>query len=329
MATTSAAYTPALNTLITAPDPTAQWGTPATKLQIQNASPFILEITCNGEQYTIQSFTAQTLPLDGSGTTVTMLPTSGPAGSQGSITAVWMQKGQSPPMADGQLTGAAQYAQGLGQSLLDTTPTQSGIKAFGVATNPNIRTVIVQVSAVSGPISVPPFLQVQGGNTLTNYYSQYMYLIGGTLLSLVWTAVVPVISSLDDALLITVTPTGFTYTVAVLGDTALYQEAEYYNGLPKMAAVNGFQGSTLNIISGPCRLLTAHVRSTSFSTYALLEFNGTEIGYVQGPPGGGMNAVDLVFPANTWLYGSEAITLTQAGSVAGVQSFASVMYAYP
>ena len=329
MATTSAAYTPSLNRLLTVPDPTAQWGTPATKLQIQNASPFTLEITCNGEQYTIQSFTAQTMPLDGSGTTVTMLPTSGPAGFQGSITAVWMQKGQSPPMADGQLTGAAQYAQGLGQSLLDTTPTQSGIQAFGVATNPNIRTVIIQVSAVSGAVSVPPFLQVQGGNTLTNYYSQSMYLIGGTLLSLVWTAVVPVISSLDDALLITVTPTGFTYTVAVLGDTALYQEAEYYNGLPTMASVSGLNGSTLDIITGPCRLLTAHIRSTNLNTYAVLEFNGTEIAFVQGPVAGNQGTVDIVFPANTWLYGSEAITLTQGGSVAGYESFASVMYAYP
>ena len=269
------------------------------------------------------------MPLDGSGTTVTMLPTSGPAGLQGSITAVWMQKGQSPPMADGQLTGAAQYAQGLGQSLLDTTPTQSGIQAFGIQTNPNIRTVIVQVSAVSGPVSVPPFLQVQGGNTLTNYYSQSMYLIGGTLLSLVWTAVVPVISSLDDALLVTVTPTGFTYTVAVLGDTALYQEAEYYNGLPTMASVSGFNGSTLDIITGPCRLLTAHIRSTNLNTYAVLEFNGTEIAFVQGPVAGGQGTVDIVFPANTWLYGSEAITLTQGGSVAGYQSIASVMYAYP
>src|ERR1700676_4949830 len=117
MATTSPAQTLSLGVLATFPDPTAQYGAPAAIVQVQNASPFIITVTIDGETHNIQSFTAQTLPTAGSGASMLVLPTTGPAGTQGPLTPVWLTAGDPPPMADGQLTGAAQYAQGLGSQL--------------------------------------------------------------------------------------------------------------------------------------------------------------------------------------------------------------------
>ena len=325
MATTSAAYTPTLNTLITALDPTAQWGNPANRLQIQNASPFTLEITCNGEQNTIQSFTAQTLTLDGAGTTVTMLPTSGPVGAQGSITAVWLQYQQTPPMADGQLTGAAQYAQGLGSTLFSTASVASGA-ANTVPLPPTTRTVVVSATWLSGVNAGPPQIIVEGATSEIQYHYDNAYLTSSFVGSTLWVAVVPITSTIDTSLTITVTGTvGENFGLSVYGDTAQYPESVLYNGRASASKATRATAGTTVLLNGPARLLTAEVRSTSPIVNAFILWDGAEILHANANATSQISST-LTFPPNTLLSPGSTIALLTVGADAGV---GTVVSAYP
>ena len=325
MATTSAAYTPTLNTLITALDPTAQWGNPANRLQIQNASPFTLEITCNGEQNTIQSFTAQTLTLDGAGTTVTMLPTSGPVGAQGSITAVWLQYQQTPPMADGQLTGAAQYAQGLGSTLFPTALVASGA-ANTVPLPPTTRTVVVSATWLSGVVTLAPQIIVEGATSGIQYHINNAYLASSFVGSTLWVAVVPITSTIDTALTITVTGTvGETFVLTVYGDTAQYPESVLYNGRAGAAVAARTVAGITTILNGPARILTAEVHSDAAAVNAVIVWDGAEILHANATAAQQISST-LTFPPNTLLSAGSSISLTTFGTGAAT---GTVLSAYP
>jgi hypothetical protein len=118
-------------------------------------------VSAGGELYSIQSWTAQTIPLASDGVNPTVLPISGPSGTQGSMTAVWLLPGQSPPMEDGQLTGAAQYAQGLGQILLEPTTTNYPV------TGPPTFTVPVPPTVSSGRLTWSPSPATSRGSSTT------------------------------------------------------------------------------------------------------------------------------------------------------------------
>ena len=325
MATTSAAYTPTLNTLIKALDPTAQWGNPANRLQIQNASPFTLEITCNGEQNTIQSFTAQTLTLDGAGTTVTMLPTSGPVGAQGSITAVWLQYQQTPPMADGQLTGAAQYAQGLGSTLFSTASVASGA-ANTVPLPPTTRTVVVSATLLSDAFTLAPQIIVEGATSGFQYHINNAYLRSSLPGSELWVAVVPITSTIDTSLTITVNDTvGENFGLSVYGDTAQYPESVLYNGRAGASAALRTVGGTTTLLNGPARILTAQVRSTTAAVNAFILWDGVEILHANANATSQISST-LAFPPNTLLSSGSTLALNTAGVGAAT---GTVVSAYP
>lgn len=92
-------------------DPGATSNNPATAVQIQNASPFIIEVNSGGIVLTIQSFTAQTVLTSGGGQQMSVLPLASGGSAQTtavqSLTVVWLLAGESAPMVDGPLTAAA------------------------------------------------------------------------------------------------------------------------------------------------------------------------------------------------------------------------------
>jgi hypothetical protein len=107
MAFSRGPFTLVLNVAQSLLNPTASGGNPATAIQIQNSSGFVLSVLAGGEQYTIQSFTAQVVPLiaDGSPITVDAVQSTGTTANK--ITVVWLLAGESPPMTTGPLTAAA------------------------------------------------------------------------------------------------------------------------------------------------------------------------------------------------------------------------------
>lgn len=92
-------------------DPGATSNNPATAVQIQNASPFIIEVNAGGTLLTIQSFTAQTVVTSGGGQQMSVEPIgtniASVTTSDDSLTVVWLLAGESSPMVDGPLTAAA------------------------------------------------------------------------------------------------------------------------------------------------------------------------------------------------------------------------------
>lgn len=111
-----------LNQALPLNDPGATSNNPATAVQIQNASPFIVEVNSGGTVLTIQSFTAQTVNTSGGGQQMSVTPISAGVSGQrtapASLTLVWLLAGESAPMIDGPLTASALswtlYGAGIG-----------------------------------------------------------------------------------------------------------------------------------------------------------------------------------------------------------------------
>ena len=329
MSTTSPAVIPTLQVFSAVPDPTAQYGSPATNVQIQNASPFIITVTVDGEQFTIQSFTAQTLPCGKTGTTLTILPTNGPAGNQGSITCVWLGNHETAPMGDSQLTGAAQYAQGLGTTV-GTFATASVFPGsgpfFNVNLSPITRTLIIKYQWQMATTQLEtPRVEVQGVNSTFFYYSAPAYLVTSLLTppntTLVATVIVPINALLDPVITVRlrgsslVNPAGMTATA--YGDTALFDESTFYNGPLRVT------GPLVGVIlSGPARLLTATLEAYGATAAALSVGAGQQLLHVDGLAGQN-NVVSLSFPPNTILSSGQALT------VSGGSPVCTIGWAYP
>lgn len=309
MSTTSAAVTPTLNVISTIPDPTAKYSTPAAAVQVQNASPFILSVSEGGEVYTLQSFTAQTIPTANGGTSMTVIPTSGPAGTQGSITCVWLQPNEAPPMADGQLTGAAQYAVGLGSTLYSNTfsfGAGGGQGPGNVQLSPTTRTLIL-LAVVSG--AAPTLLGVIGATT------GYVYRTGAPYLQISpnsYLACVPVMPLLDPIVTInwqfgTTSAGAFT----VEGDTLQYDESVFYNGPTVVSAATNVNGHIL--ATGPCRLISAWVNGNGAASGGVNVGGGTVVRV--DTAAGETETMELALPQPFIVPANVQVTAAIAGSV--------------
>ena len=82
-------------------DPAQQGGPASTAVQIQNSSPFVLNVLTVGDPYTIQPRIAQTVPVGGQPIVITAVQQL--AGGSPMITIVWLLAGEQPPMQDGPL----------------------------------------------------------------------------------------------------------------------------------------------------------------------------------------------------------------------------------
>jgi hypothetical protein len=297
-------------TAITVPDPQNLLGTSSAKVQIQNASPFIVTVSALGQFFTLQEFTAQTIPLTGDGTPITLTPSNGPAGTQGELEVVWLLSFETSPMADGQLTGAAQYAIGLGSLLEINQPLNFGSPNV-VALPPITKTVIISATS-SGGLSITRAL-VRGGTTGIIYYSQRPYLTDGSTYYMI---VIPIVAVLEASLVITFTGAlGVSNNQwSIAADTAQYPESTFYSGEVNTVGIN----APGTVLTGPARLLTAEIFSTAGGAANLL-IGGTEV--MRAPAATTQNT--LSFPPNTLLQGAQ--TVTAAGNV----SQATVVYAYP
>ena len=212
-------------------------------------------------------------------------------------TALTAQITQTPPGAIGTFTGL--------------TGTITGVPA-------SVRTLVVQISS---PTNLVTGLSVSNvGPPSFNYYYQAPYLLEG-LAPFTYIVVIP-ISPVG-------TTNGFTFsvataagipTVSVFGDTSIYTESTYYNGVVKAASAVGNFGVPVTIISGPARLLTANVQGSAGGA-ADLVING-----VSALSGTANGSLAMTFPANTILQAGQSFTIFQ--TLAGA-SKATVTYCYP
>jgi hypothetical protein len=127
-------------------DPGATSNNPATAVQIQNASPFIIEVNSGGTVLTIQSFTAQTVLTSGGGQQMSVTPLASGGSAQTTavdgLTVVWLLAGESAPMVDGPLTAAA----------LASTLASSGLSGA----SGSVKGISIAVAAgATDPMTVP------------------------------------------------------------------------------------------------------------------------------------------------------------------------------
>lgn len=320
-----------LQVLNTVKDPTANNSTPAQSVQIQNASPFVLHVSSGGEVYTLQSFTAQTIPTAGDAAGITILPINGPAGTQGDVQAIFLQPKEDPPMADGQLTGAAQYAQGLGQTLFGPATTGNGGGTTGtIILPPTARTLILSFFG-KGVLALNPItsLQVIGNTSGYHYYAAPPYL-SGPQITPHYLVVVPISGSIDPTLTVNyqTADTG-NYTLTISADTAEYDESIFYNGTLQMVNASATAAGTVTILTGPARLLTAQLEMISTTTTGFIAYAGGEaiLRCQAGTTGEANSTID--FPPNTILPAGQGLFLITAGTGSGPASTAQVGYAYP
>ncbi len=147
-------------------DPGANSNNPATAVQLQNASPFIIEVNSGDTLVTIQSFTAQTVATSGGGQQMSVEPMGSGASAQtaapASLTAVWLLAGESSPMIDGSLTaaaissslGASGLAGSSGQIKGDFIPIAAGATASFTVPAGNLK--LWNLGWLVPPLGTPP-----------------------------------------------------------------------------------------------------------------------------------------------------------------------------
>lgn len=101
---TTGPYVPVSGDTLTEVDP-AKYTAASTSVQVQNQSEFSLAVTVGPQQFAIQPFTATTLPTDKASQLLIAVEVAPILG--GSITLIWMQPGETPPIADGPLAGTS------------------------------------------------------------------------------------------------------------------------------------------------------------------------------------------------------------------------------
>jgi hypothetical protein len=144
-------------------------GFPSAFVQVQNASPMPTTITIGADQWEVTAAQATTLPLPPDGAGIDYSTTNDFATEQfGTITVIWLLKGQLPPQPDGPLTGAA---------------------ATGSSPGGGGPSRISQTFAVAGAIVVPSgstgylpgfYVPVPAGQTVTVAAAKYV-VQGGTV----------------------------------------------------------------------------------------------------------------------------------------------------
>lgn len=308
-------------------------------VQLQNSSVFVISALAGGETYTIQSFTAQTIPLASDAAPIVITPIADPsgevAGIGSSLIPVWLLEGESPPMQDGPLTAAAIAAaitsQGIGTLVYG--PAMPGADGVSVTPPPNSRTLIVVFVTPLFDAEVPELVQIAGTTSLIDYYNQPPYLIGPE--GNTATIVTPIAGFVDTTILIewtwAVAPPG-GYTVAVYADTAEYDESIFYNGPMQSVSVTEAPDGTYPILSGPARLLTLSLEQAAAGSSDVVWFKGgvATAAILRADVGAGLApAVPVMtFPPNTILKAGDSLELNVYGA-AGSASNANVVWAYP
>ena len=319
---TTGPYSLTNGTTVTVQDPQAATGTSSAAVQVQNASPFILTVTAYGQYFTLQEFTAQTIPLTADGSPITLDPSNGPAGTQGQVEVIWLLAGEIPPMSDGQLTGAAQYAIGLGEELMGPTVPVVANPSFFVDLPPTTKTLLLSIIEQGiGPPAITNVLVI-GQTTLLPYYNQRPYLSAVTVSEANFLCVIPIPAVADSQVEIIIScasGVGGPYAYSVFGDTAQYDESVFYNGRPVLASA----AATGNLVTTECRLLTASVDAAgSGAAEGAITIGGVDVIRVDLASVGGATAATLEFP-QPYIVQATIAAVSTGGAVC------SVSYAYP
>lgn len=161
---TTGPFTPVAGQLAYYPDPSTNQPQ-AVSVQIQNSSAFSLSVVAGGDDYSVAAYTATTVPTKKAGSII-ITPQPGEIVG-GAMTLVWMQPGDSPPISDGPLAGAASSY--FNQIFLGT-----GAKTAGQTTTVSLDASWRGLWIVTKAGTVPTVVGAQSGITYANFTPPYV-----------------------------------------------------------------------------------------------------------------------------------------------------------
>jgi hypothetical protein len=307
----------AVGTPVQIPYPT---NTPWAGVVISNLSTLLLNVQVGGQQYWLNPFTEMLYDVSSSHAPVVLnaqnITGVTVQGSSNQVQATWYADGEEPTgtwpvsLTAQELAALAAPPGQIGSPIALTNP---GITNAIVAVPSNVRTLIINFATPLFDAEVPSNIEVAGETTGIIYYNQPPYLISAQ--GNICTIVVPFNPAADTGVSITITSANAnTYTMTVFGDTTLYEESEFYNGVAQFADT-GTSGNT--VIAGPVRLLTLTVAANN-GICQVVQGPATVLVLEQA------GVVEMTFPPNTILKTGESLVYSTSG--AGI---ASVVYAYP
>jgi hypothetical protein len=130
--------------------------------------------------------------------------------------------------------------------------------------------------------------------------------------------VCPIIATVDSSVDVTLVAVGGTTSIetTIAGDSALYQESEFYNGIPAPT----YRGTAGTFVTGPCRLISASLEEGPAS----IAVGGIQVMSNNSAAGSGANPAQMSFPQpNIVPVGTEITLITSSGAPG------SVVTAYP
>jgi len=324
---TQGPFTLTLGTTLPLNDPGATSNNPATQVQLQNATAFIIEVNVGGAVYTIQSFTAQTVPTSGGGQQMAVSPLESTGGGGGTLTVVWLLAGEQSPMQDGPLTAAAIAAANPVPTAVfgPASVTASGggtLVIPSVPITPSTRTLIVR--ATGGGMSKNAEVLVVGNQSGYTYYDNPSYL--STAAPSGPFVIIPITAPLDTTVSVTIATTGPSGTVAVYSDTIQYDESVFYNGTAVATSLDmAAAGGPTTFLTGPARLLTASLQAFGGAA-GVIQLGGQKLLQLNSDASGQSSNETLTFPDDTILPANDTIALLQGGSG---NTTAMISFAYP
>ena len=203
-----------------------------------------------------------------------------------------------------------------------------------VSLPPGVRTLVIQLSSVSGTFSNPFSLGVIGDLSGITYYSGPGYLITGLFGSAI-VVVVPISAAIDNGVTVTVDTYGGVgsvgnFNVTVYGDTSIYDESVFYNGIAQTTAKVTAIAGTYTLVTGPARIISAALDVDGAEgfmswTTSLPSVTSNRMSHIVSS-GAANTGLTQAFTPNTILPIGAKITATLVS--AGALN-ASVTYAYP
>ena len=307
-----------------------RYSSPAATVQLQNNTGFLLTVQSSGAPYTIQPYTATTIPTILGGQSVIVLPTAATPNQVGQLSAVWLLDGQDPPIPDGPLTGGI-----ANQKVAYGPTTLSGSQTFTVPLSSSDQAISLVISS-AGPLTVL--------YSVTGTQSGIVYSATGLGSTITWSSSStqvrgpwPVYGAIDTSVTVVITVVSGTasYTAEVLTYTypQVYAQNIIVNQTPgnplDVVTYGGLSSSSINLTSTTTTtLLAAPASGTATRVHSISVFGNTAAQTVRFQSGGSVIAILAAgtTPGAFLLDGLLVTTSITVTSSAATSIFAYIFY---
>lgn len=225
-----------------------RYSTPAASVQLQNNTGFLLTVQSSGAPYTIQPYTATTIPTIMGGQSLIVTPNATTPNQVGQLSAVWLLDGQEPPIPDGPLTG------GIANQRVALTASGNGLQNFTIPLQATDQSISLYLTgtwsylnySVVGSVSGVTYASGFVAAVTLGYQNVGPFSISGAVdTSVVLTISAPLASSWSVTAIVSSTPGAF-----IQQPSGVPLDVVSYGG-QKTASVNLTSTTTTALLAAP------------------------------------------------------------------------------